>query len=67
MLLSPQGRIRGVPRMAPPALRSCVSTKLHNRKDHIMDTTLITVFINSTLDVAWPLLPPEILAQLAWV
>lgn len=32
-----------------------------------MDTTLITVFINSALDVAWPLLPPEILAQLAWV
>lgn len=32
-----------------------------------MDPTLITVFTNAVLDVAWPILPPFVLDQLAWV
>ena len=31
------------------------------------DTTLITVAINAFLDVIWPILPPQILAQLQYV
>lgn len=31
------------------------------------DPTLLTVAINSALDVCWPVLPQPILDQLAWV
>ena len=33
----------------------------------VADPTLVTVAINQTLDVIWPLLPAATLAGLAWV
>ena len=33
----------------------------------VADPTLVTVAINNTLDVIWPLLPAATLAGLAWV
>lgn len=33
----------------------------------IADPTIVTVFNNAVLDVIWPLLPADTLAQLAYV
>lgn len=33
----------------------------------VADPTLVTVAVNQTLDVIWPLLPAAMLAGLAWV
>lgn len=32
-----------------------------------MDPVMATIAINAFLDVVWPVLPPHILDQLAWV
>lgn len=31
------------------------------------DPVMVQVFLNAVLDVAWPLLPPEVMEQLAYV
>lgn len=31
------------------------------------DSTLVTVFFNSALDVCWPIFPQTVIEQLAWV
>lgn len=33
----------------------------------MLDPTLITIAVNTALDVCWPILPPETLTNLAYV
>lgn len=55
--------------MDAPALRTCTTypSNPHTRKDHLMDPITLQIFINTTLDVIWPMLPPAILDGLAYV